>query len=149
MSLAEIVPDTEYRATFLRMTKSCTSGQQASFDQVEFRQAGALEDSPIILRSETQQGITKLLRKQTQRHPETETLFEEVQIQGILRNLSLDNDWLEVVTHEGMEQKKYRIMGTGEAVDDVIGPMVNKVVIVDSWRVAEDKYRFRDIRPAG
>jgi hypothetical protein len=148
-NLAEVVPDSEYRATFLRMTRNLApSGPYASFDQVEFRQAADQETAPVILRSETQQGITKFLRKQVPRPQAAGNLVNEVEIQGVLRNLSLDKDWIEVVTSD-QSKKKYKILGTGDAVDDVIGPMVNKMVIVEVWDMGDEKYKFRDIRPLG
>ena len=52
------------------------------------------------------------------------------------RALDLDNDWLEI-SIDGLHQK---IIGVGETVDNVIGPMVNHNVTV---RVRPGKRKTR------
>jgi hypothetical protein len=47
-------------------------------------------------------------------------------LKGVLRALDLDDDWLEVA----VDGKTERVKGVGEAVDDLIGPMVNREVNV-------------------
>jgi hypothetical protein len=61
-------------------------------------------------------------------------------ITGILRALHLDKDWLEVAS----DGKSVRILGLKDAVDDVIGPMVNRSVIVRVVRSGKVN-RFVDI----
>ncbi len=59
-----------------------------------------------------------------------------------MRALNLNQDWIDVVTEK--EGKSLRIVGTGEEVDDRIGPMVNQPVLVRVARVGE-KRNFIDI----
>jgi hypothetical protein len=66
------------------------------------------------------------------------------QIRGILRNLHLDKDWLEVTSLEG-ERQTTRIYDTGEVIDDIVGPMVNRRVVVDVV-MKRGKPVFRDIQ---
>jgi hypothetical protein len=47
-------------------------------------------------------------------------------VSGILRALHLDKDWLEVVAGG----KAVRVVDLKDALDDIIGPMVNRPVIV-------------------
>jgi hypothetical protein len=56
----------------------------------------------------------------------------------------LDKDWIEVV--QGVDH--IRIDGVAETVDDVIGPMVNHVVVVEVIRSKRGNRRFRDIELA-
>jgi hypothetical protein len=67
----------------------------------------------------------------------------EEHLTGILRALHLDQDWLEVT----VELQHIRVEGVGAAVDDVIGPMVNRPVLVTVARDARGRYAFRDIEP--
>lgn len=61
-------------------------------------------------------------------------------LNGVLRALHLDKDWLELT----VEKELVRVVQVGNQVDDLIGPMVNKPVIV---RVSVDggRRRFLDI----
>ena len=61
---------------------------------------------------------------------------------GVLRAVHLDRDWLELV----VDGEPYRVTKVEEQVDDVIGVMVNKPVIVHVTREGE-KLRFVDIEP--
>ena len=55
--------------------------------------------------------------------------------------MHLDLDWIEVI----VDNKPQRIIQVGEAVDDVIGPMVNHLVNVHVIIDSGGKYKFRDI----
>jgi hypothetical protein len=72
-----------------------------------------------------------------------------VQLRGILRALHLDKDWLEITTRGADGPKIIRIAGAGEEVDDVLGPMVNREVLVDVFvKQRGRKYFLRDIQAA-
>ena len=60
---------------------------------------------------------------------------------GVLRALDLDNDWLKV----DVEDKQFVVKGVSQTVDDVIGPMVNKTVLVKAVRTKRGELRFVDI----
>jgi hypothetical protein len=65
----------------------------------------------------------------------------EETLRGVLRAVNLDKDWIEVVSDFGT----HHINGLAEALDDVIGPMVNRRVVVKVRRDASLKYKFEDI----
>ena len=64
-------------------------------------------------------------------------------LRGILRAVHLDQDWLEVT----VDNSHLRVDRVGEAVDDVIGPMVNKAVIVRVVTDVRGRHHFRDMEP--
>jgi hypothetical protein len=55
----------------------------------------------------------------------------------------LDEDWLEVI----VEGQSVKIVEVGEAVDDVIGPMINRPVVLRTVRDGRGRHLFRDIEP--
>jgi hypothetical protein len=59
---------------------------------------------------------------------------------GTLRALDLDRDWIELE----IEGRHQRIVGLEDALDDVIGPLVNRRVTVQVDRVGK-RLRFVDI----
>lgn len=133
--LKSIVPNDEYRVTFLKLARNLApTGKK--FEKIEFRSA---EDSrPISLDSESRTRINYNLQKSREVAQETATTEE---LKGTLRALHLDKDWLEVVS----DGKTIHISGLQEAVDDVIGPMVNRQVIVQFIRTSLKKLKFVDI----
>jgi hypothetical protein len=66
------------------------------------------------------------------------------ELRGILRAVHLDKDWLDVV----VDGVSVHVVGLQDAVDDVIGPMVNRAVIVRTVRVSRKKLKFVDIELA-
>ena len=78
--------------------------------------------------------------------PHEQALFDlkAETLTGTLRAVHLDQDWLEVT----VEDKHIRVERVGEAIDDIIGPMVNRPVIVQSVVDPKGKHFFRDIEPA-
>ena len=69
-----------------------------------------------------------------------------VRLEGILRAVHLDQDWLEVTIVDGGE-KHVKIWETGEVIDDVVGPMVNRRVTVDAVLTPTGKHVFKDLQP--
>ena len=61
-----------------------------------------------------------------------------------MRAVHLDQDWLEIV----VDGKSVRIDGLEDAVDDLVGPMVNRSVVVRAVRNPSKKLRFIDIELA-
>jgi len=64
-------------------------------------------------------------------------------IEGVLRAVHLDKNWLEIVTNEPVREH-IRIDEAGDALDDVVGPMVNRNVVVTAVRRGK-KYFYNDI----
>jgi len=58
-----------------------------------------------------------------------------------LRAVDLEKDFLDVIGNG----QPLHIVGLGDAMDDVIGPMVNKTVKVHVVRQAKGTIRFRDV----
>jgi hypothetical protein len=90
----------------------------------------------------TRQELNAALRRAK---PPKTTLGTDTQetIRGTLRALHLDEDWLEV-TASTDPSKHIKIEQAGDALDDVVGPMVNRLVNVSVIRRGQ-KYIYRDI----
>lgn len=135
IGLSEVVSKPEYRQTFLKMTRSLTpSGRK--FSQLEIRGAGDAE--PVVLSPESRKVISEALRPPT---PPSEPQSPEAILRGNLRALHLDKDWLDVA----VDGETKRISGLDEALDDLIGPMVNHDVIVRARRGRGKQLLFIDI----
>jgi hypothetical protein len=74
-----------------------------------------------------------------------EVPHQRIQLKGILRAVHLDKDWLEL-TVRGQPEQHIRIDHTGDIIDDNVGPMINRPVIVDVLGSAAGRYRFQDIQ---
>ena len=118
--LSEIVPDQEYRSTFLKLTRNLAPRGRGC-ERVEIRSA---DDSDAVrLDPEVRQDLTGAIRRLNTNSSAT---GERNTLNGVLRALHLDKDWLEVA----VDDEHIKVHGVGEQVDDVIGPMVNKPVAV-------------------
>ena len=118
--LSEIVPDEEYRSTFLKLTRNLAPRGKGC-ERVEIRSA---DDSDAVrLDPEVRQNLTGAIRKL---NTNPSAIGERKTLEGLLRALHLDKDWLEVAVNG----EHIKVHGVGEQVDDVIGPMVNKPVAV-------------------
>jgi hypothetical protein len=135
-ALERIVPDETYRSTFLKLTRNL-SPTGKTFDRIELRGSG--EVRPVALGVESRSNINQQLRKKSALLLRTEAIPEE--LKGTLRAVHLDKDWIEVIV-DGVPM---HIDGLQDAVDDVIGPMVNRAVIVRVIRVSQNKLKFLDI----
>ena len=134
---SEVVPDPDYRSTFLKLTRDLAPRGRVC-DRLEVRSQG--ESSPITLDPETRQSLGGTIRK-LKAMEEPPTSHRE-SLNGVLRAVHLDQDWLELA----VENETLRVTEAGDQVDDVIGPMVNKPVIVHV-SVDGDKRKFLDIEP--
>jgi hypothetical protein len=94
---------------------------------------------PVFLTQETRVSITETINQAKQLsepgEPQDTTVLE-----GVLRALNLNEDWLQVT----VSGKNTRVHGLSEAMDDVIGPMVNHTVRVKVFG-PKTKYMFIDI----
>jgi len=126
--LNDIVPNVEYRETFLKLTRNLSPSGK-SFDQIEVRSVS--DRNPVVLSAASRTSISDALRRGSRTNPRAVS-DEESTLRGVLRALDLDQDWLEVAV-EGVHK---RVNGVAEEVDDLLGPMVNHVVSV---RVREGK----------
>lgn len=129
--LPNVVPDRQYREAFLNLSRNLAPTGK-TFDQLEVRDAGTPTEPVASFWPETRQQINATLRKTKPPRAEVEA-DEPVTIRGILRALHLDQDWLEVTTLDDLHAH-IRIDEAGEALDDVVGPMVNRRVTVTAVR---------------
>lgn len=145
-ALAQVVPDPEYRVTFLKLARNLAPTGQG-FSQLELKPVSAPDTRPIILLPGSREAINHTLKKQRTSPPDA-SAREEVQLRGVLRALHLDQDWLEITIDSSTGQKPIRIYDAGETVDDVVGPMMNRGVIIDASVTRDGRHLLRDIQAA-
>lgn len=134
--LESVVPKAEYRSVFLKLSRNLAPTGK-TFGSIELR-AGA-GDAPVALTPDARMTINQTIKKSRPAPPQDSTEIED-EVVGTLRAVDLDKDFLDVMVNgQGMH-----IVGLAEAMDDVIGPMVNKAVRVQIVRSAKG-VRFRDI----
>ena len=134
--LEQLVPDQDYRDTFLKLTRNLAPTGK-NFDQLELRSSG--ETRPVALGFEARTVINQQLRKKSEASGSTDNAPEE--LQGTLRGVQLDKDWLEIV----VGTTSIHVEGLQDTVDDLIGPMVNRSVRVRVVRTPQQKFKFVDI----
>ncbi len=137
--MEKLVPDPEYRNTFLKLTRNLAPTGK-SFERIELRSSG--ETRPVALGVDDRTGISQQLRKKPDAADQAAEVVED--LRGTLRALHLDKDWLDVV----VDGNSLHVDGLQDAVDDVIGPMVNRAVVVRVVRVSPKKLKFVDIELA-
>jgi hypothetical protein len=149
-TLPAVVPDPEYRSTFIKMTRNLAPTGE-DFKRLEIRPISLPVSKPVILVPEVREIIRRTVLRWTPRK-QAEKKEKKVRMEGILRALHLDQDWIEItVRRRGEPEKHIRIDGAGDQVDDVLGPMVNRPVIVETTLIEKRKkpfYTLKDIQPA-
>ena len=138
--LVEVVPNVDYRKTFLKLTRNLAPDGRVC-KQLDVRAAG--DSRPISLGPDVRQELGQIIRG-AKRGDKTGDVEQET-LHGVLRAVHLDKDWLEIAADEGPSRRVYAV---GEEVDDVLGPLVNKPVIV-YVKFMGGKSRFLDIEPGG
>lgn len=139
--LVQVVPDEGYRDTFLKLTRNLAPTGK-TFGQLEIKPASSSESRPVILLPSARQAINIALKKPEPVSRE-DVKDKESQLQGVLRALDLDKDLIEITLSDN--QERVSIFGAGEVIDDVVGPMVNRKVLVEVYVKPNGKYIFRDI----
>lgn len=143
--LKNVIPNEEYRATFLKMTRNL-SPTGKSFGKLEIKPTGDFDLKPVVLIPDSREIINKVIKTSKPELTKQEKKEEEIRLIGVLRGLHLDKDWIEVTIYENNEEEHIKIHETGEIVDDIIGSMVNRQVIVDTLKNPKGKYLFKDIQ---
>lgn len=139
--LPNVVPNKEYREAFLNLSRNLAPSPTAkSFERLEVHDAIAPDELIASFAVDTRQRLNVALQRS--RVGDT-TSGNEVVIQGTLRALHLDKDWLEIAKTAD-DGSRIRVDGATEVLDDVIGPMVNRRVIVRAVK-QKQKYLYRDI----
>jgi hypothetical protein len=120
-----LVPDEEYRKTFRTLVRNLTppagSGESITLT------AKDREDTVAVLDEAARPRLAEALRAE---QPFADTGELQEQFVGVLRALDLDKDWLKVE----VQGKQMVVRQLPAAVDDLIGPMVNKLVRVTAKR---------------
>jgi hypothetical protein len=139
--LPKVVIDPDYRSTFLKLARNLAPSQKGKvFDALEIRFPGDMHG--VELSSQTRQAIQAVLRNE--RVTAEEAGKEVISLEGILRAVHLDRDWLEIA----VGQKHFKIVGVAETYDDIVGPLVNRPVAVRATRDSKGILAFIDIEPA-
>ena len=122
-AVAALNPPESYLPTLLRLVRNLAPDGR-SVQCVEVRQTASAESivqAPILLSSETRSRVSGLLRT-----IEPKPAPESVVLVGVLRALNLDGQLFSLTQKSG---ERVTVRGTRDlALDDVIGPMVNKRV---------------------
>jgi hypothetical protein len=131
-----VVQKPEYRKIFLKLSRNLAPTGK-TFSSIEFRTATG--DTQIALTPESRSTINQALKQG--RDPATsDSSGPEEEIIGVLRAVDLEKDFLNVIVNG----QALHVIGLEDAMDDVIGPMVNKPVKVRVVRSTKG-IRFRDI----
>ncbi len=144
--LIEVVPQEDYRKAFLKSAQDLAPPVAGkTFNQIEIKSSSDDEPRPIILIPETRSVIKEALNKSEPEPPELPE-YKVTSLRGTLRNLHLDDDWIEI----SINGKSQKIYGAGEEIDDRIGPMVNRRVVAEvferSDKSIEKRYSLRDLQ---
>ena len=133
----ELIPDPDYRLKFLRLSRDLAPTERAQFERLALRDPAGYQ--PATLSRESRKEINRAIRVNIKEAASDGS--ESVPIIGTLRGLDLEHDWIKIV-HQG---KLVTIRQAGEAIDDIIGSMVNNEVRVEAVKSQSGVYHFRDI----
>lgn len=132
--LKELVSQDDYRMVFLKLARLLTPhGRVYSALEIQSGESG----SSLILDRGARKAITERIRAENEGEDGD---GKERELEGILRAVDLNNDWIRV-SSEGVD---VTVRGVGEEVDDVIGPMVNRPVLV-RFRMERERNLLVDI----
>ena len=134
-SLQDLVPNAQYRQAMLKLVRNVVpDGYRVR--EMEFVAAREGRPETALLHAGARMRIQDSLRaEQPSDQPD--------QVQGVLRAVHLDRKWLEVVQQSG---QLLRCRIAGEVLDDVVGPMLNRPVIVQGkWARQGAEFRLQDI----
>lgn len=139
--LPEIVPGADYRRSFLKITKDLIPDDQG-FRRLEVRIPS--EEAPIVLRSASREIIAEAIKRLSADADQDGTSHEDVEISGILRNVHLDSEWIEV----RVDATKHRIADFNEELAAQAGKFLNRKITLSVQRDQTGKLHFRDINEA-
>lgn len=134
--MRKLVPDDGYRTAFMKLTRNLAPTGK-SFDLLEVRAINS--QSGVLLGTETRAQLAKQIKAERVSSPKEGEAPDT--IPGRLRAVHLDLDWLEISAEK---HKPIRVHGLRDSLDDVIGPMVNRPVIVTAVKRGT-RYELIDI----
>lgn len=139
--LPEIVPDVDYRRSFLKTVKALIPDDHG-FRRLEVRTTS--RDTPIVLRSVSREIVADAIKRLDADPVQNDDLSENVEISGILRNVHLDSEWIEV----RVDAAKHRIAGFNDELAAQAGSFLNQKITLSVQRDQAGKLHFRDINVA-
>ena len=131
--LAELVPERDYQNSFLKLARNLAPTGRL-YSEMTIRSAD--DTNGVVLVPESRTSINKVLKERRADGPKE----ERETLRGVLRAVHLDKDWLDIQT----DLATVHVLGLQDTLDDVIGPMVNRTVVVTVAKQASG-YRFIDI----
>jgi len=137
------VPDAGYRDVFLRLIRNLAPTGK-TFKTLELKPTFETKARPVLLTPISRQNVNDTLRSR-KKAVDTSSGLREEQVTGVLRALHLDRDWIEIVTPEPASEH-IQIHQTGDVIDDIVGPLVNRRVVVDVAVQPDGKRLFRDVQ---
>lgn len=134
----QLVPDSDYRNAFRKLIRNLTP--PASSNESITISSKEQPEGLVVLNRETRPTLDLTIKADS---PQADaSAGESVQeFVGVLRALDLDDDWLKV----DVDGKEVKVIGLAQALDDVIGPMVNKSVSVKTIKPKRGSLKFVDI----
>lgn len=134
----ELVADAGYRGTFRKLIRNLTP--PANSRESVLISSKERDDLAVVLDESTRPKLDFVIKSELPKADES--VGEQMQeFSGVLRALDLDSDWLKVDIDGG----QVTIKELSQAVDDVIGPMVNKTVLVKAVKTGRGDLKFVDI----
>jgi hypothetical protein len=137
-----LIPEDDYRGTFRKLLRNLTpTGDE--FESLIIR-SKEREDIDVALDQTTRPKLDLVIRSE---RPVADAAAGEAPTEfiGVLRGLDLDKDWLKVEIQKGQQVE---VKGVSQTVDDVIGPMVNKKVLLTAIKTRSGTLRYVDIQLA-
>ena len=137
------VPKEEYRKVFLKMTRNLAPTGK-TYAKLEIRPSQPASIDSVVLVPDSRSSMNQLIKNISM--PTEDPIAEEPdRLIGTLRALHLAKDWIEVTIDNRGDEEHIKVTKTGEVIDDLVGPMVTRRVVVDAIRSSDGSYRFQDI----
>lgn len=137
-SLERMVSSEPYLMKFLRLTRDLAPASTSEHERLSLRAWD--ERQPMTLSQETRKAVNRHIRattKANQKPGEAET-----EIRGVLRGVDLEQRWLKVAEGHNI----HVVRKAGDAIDDLVGSMINQHVIVLANRTQRGRLQFVDIQ---
>jgi hypothetical protein len=144
-ALEAAVPKAEYRNTFAKMTRDL-SPTGKTYSKLEIKPSVSSTFEKITLSPDSRISAGNVLKTVTPPRERRTNDGEKFRLIGTLRGLHLDKDWIEVTIFENQTEEHIKVINTGEVIDDMVGPMVNRTVLVDTIRTPDGRFIFQDIQ---
>jgi len=139
--VAELVPQENYRVAFTRLIRNIVPSKKDAEEVEVRRMSGGETAEKVCLMRGTRTRINDILRAKGDDEDTT-----AAELRGVLRALHLDKNWVEIALPDGEHQ---RCETPPETLDEVVGPMVNRsVVVFGRWsrpRGRKGKFHLKEI----